>query len=120
MSTSTDAAEIYSKFIKLPKVSEREIMRVTSPATTTRFKILKAIATRLEKQYNTTNLYYVDYINLKPHLFLQQDGVEKTFNFTNALSKFHQLIEKLDFSEIRNFAVTHKMKSSNLEQFVVL
>jgi hypothetical protein len=62
----------------------------------------------------------VDYINLKPHLFLQKDGVEKTFNFTTALTKFRKLISKLDFSEIKSFANCRGLKGSDLKQFVVL
>jgi len=119
MSQSTDAAEIYTKFTKLSKLFQEEILRVTCPATTIRFTILKVLATKLEKRFKT-NFPYVDYINCKPFLFLQKDGVEKTYKFTAALLKFRNLIHQLDFSEVKFFADTHKIQGKDLKHFIVL
>ena len=118
LSKASDVDNFFSHFVHIQKDPHIEINRVTSPATLIRFKILQTIAAKLESRYKTS-FPYVNFINLKPHLFFIKDGFEKPYKFAAVMAKFQKLVDKLDFSNIKKYATTRTFTENDLKQFVV-
>jgi hypothetical protein len=103
----------------LPKDNQTNILRVTSQETAVRFKILTVIAIKLDKRYGT-NKPYVDYVKLKPHLFVFKEGAYKQYRFSAAVQKFRAFIDQSDLEDVHKFTVLKNIKGVSLRQFIVL
>jgi hypothetical protein len=120
LSTSNDAYKICSDYRRLlPRDNQRDILKVTSSETAVRFKILNVIATKLDKRYGT-NKPYVDYINIKPHLFVFKEGAYKQYRFSAAVQKFRAVIDQSDLEDVHKFTFLKNIKGASLRQFIVL
>jgi hypothetical protein len=120
LSTSDAAYKLFSDYRRLlPRDNQRDILKVTSPETAVRFKILAVIAIKLDKSYGT-NKPYVDYINIKPHLFVFKEGSYKQYRFSAAIQKFRTVIDQSDLGDVRKFAFSKNLKGATLKQFIVL
>jgi hypothetical protein len=120
LSTSNDAYKICSDYrCLLPRDNQRDILKVTSSETAVRFKILNVIATKLDKRYGT-NKPYVDYIKVKPHLFVFKEGAYKQYRFSAAVQKFRAVIDQSDLEDVHKFTFLKNIKGASLRQFIVL
>ena len=120
LSTSDAAYKLCSDYrCLLPRDNQRDILKVTSSETAVRFKILNVIATKLDKRYGT-NKPYVDYINIKPHLFVFKEGAYKQYRFSAAVQKFRAFIDQSDLEDVHKFTVLKNIKGVSLRQFIVL
>ena len=90
-----------------------------SSETAVRFKILNVIATKLDKRYGT-NKPYVDYIKVKPHLFVFKEGAYKQYRFSAAIQKFRAVIDQSDLEDVHKFAFSKNLKGASLKQFLIL
>jgi hypothetical protein len=89
LSTSDAAYKLCSDYpCLLPKDNQRDILKVMSPETAVRYKILTVIAIKLDKRYST-NKSYVDYLKVKTHLFVFKEGAYKQYRFSAEVQNSH-------------------------------
>jgi hypothetical protein len=90
LSTSDAAYKLCSDYrCLLPKDNQRDILKVTSPETAVRYKILTVITIKLDKRYST-NKSYVDYLKVKTNLFLfKEGGANKQYRFSAEVQNSH-------------------------------
>lgn len=120
LSSSVDAFKICSEYRRrFPGDNERNILKVTSGQTATRFRILEVIESKLEKRYSV-NKPYVGYIKFKPHLFIFKDGAYNQYRFTAAVHKFRHLIDQSDLEQVHQFAFSKNIRGDSLKQYIVL
>jgi len=122
LSTSDAAYKLFTDYRRLlPRANHREILKVTSPETAVRFKILTVIAIKLDlDQHYSKNKPFVDYINVKPHLFVFKEGVYEQYRFSAAIQKFRTVIDQSDLVDVRQFAFSKNLKGASLKQFLIL
>jgi hypothetical protein len=114
LSTSDAAYKLCSDYrCLLPKDNQRDILKVTSPETAVRYKILTVIAIKLDKRYST-NKSYVDYLKVKTHLFLFKEGAYKQYRFSAAIQKLRTLIGNSDLKNVHKFALSKNIQEASV------
>jgi len=113
------AATVFSALRYSRKLTGNQfIERMTSAETKIRFSILEVLAAKVKQNYKK-KYPRVDYIAMKPYLFLRKKSGEQKLQFTDALKEYGSLLKPEDLPEAKRIAIAHSINGRDLLQFVI-